>query len=81
MSEEILDHYVGVRDWKFKEHTECDVCRKILVATGGTVWFSQLSGDNEEERKEVQHNLGDYQIGKQYTICWECILRRCGVKP
>ena len=78
-----MKKYAGERNFRFETPRECDCCRKIIVASGGTVWFSQkgIEDENNEYTQQVQHNLGDYKLNKEYTVCWECILRRFGVKP
>jgi hypothetical protein len=35
----------------------------------------------DESRDELQKQMGDYQLGKNYCICWECYLKSLGAKP
>jgi hypothetical protein len=58
----------------------CSACGKRLHDTCAMV--ISLSRDPQrgsKDDKKLQHNLGRYQIDKEYAVCYECLLVSLGV--
>ena len=72
------------------ESVKCDACGKELVVVGdndATIRFVavsiNVSTDAKDEllTKAARISLGEYQLNKEYNICYECWLKSLGVKP
>jgi len=48
---------------------------------GISIIVQQPSHDDRKGETYLQRQLGPYQIGKAYCVCYECWLRSLGVKP
>ena len=65
---------------------KCNVCGKEVEyknEKGETIFISgiQFIVDCKNLPKEfVQKNLGKYEIGKEYNVCFECWFKSLGIK-
>ena len=65
----------------------CDVCGKDTMMEDGktSVIGMTLELRHEDDTKEyhtfLQKQIGDYEIGRKYVVCWECLLRSLGIRP
>jgi hypothetical protein len=74
------------------EHVYCDVCSKdmrskeldmTMIGMSITVENVEAKDDKTYNLRQafLQKQLGEYEIGKKYKICWECMLKATGIKP
>lgn len=74
------------------EHVYCDVCGKDMrskelemTMIGMSITVENVADkDNKTydlRQAFLKKQLGDYEIGKKYNICWECMLKATGIKP
>ncbi len=65
----------------------CDVCGKSLMIDGTRYSGIDLTlgidvkSESPEWREAAQALLGPYELGRRYSVCWECWLRSLGVPP
>lgn len=72
-------------------HVCCDACGKDMRSdTLDTTMIGMSALVDEVDPKDeqsalrkvfLQKQLGDYEIGRKYNICWECMLKAMGVQP
>lgn len=66
------------------EEAYCDACGKAMFdkeLNTIVVGMSVSMMATEEEREFYQEQLGDYELGRIYRICWECLYKSLGIKP
>lgn len=74
------------------DHLYCDVCGKDMrskdldiTVQGMSIRIDNIKADDDktyEQRKAfLQKQLGEYEIGRTYHVCWECMLKATGITP
>ena len=51
-----------------------------IIVSKDAIWNSDKADWDEDKKQFVQKQLGNYEIGKEYNICFECWLKSMGVK-
>lgn len=64
---------------------KCDVCGKEMEEDGKSMVGISLTFDpkgfDDYSLEFCQRQIGKYQMGKTYSVCWECWLKSLGVNP
>jgi len=65
----------------------CDVCGKDLMMDdlktslmGALVQVRILKDQSPEYIAFVQRQLGPYETGREYAVCFECLIRSFGIR-
>lgn len=63
----------------------CDSCGKKMEENGHSMIGISLTfkpqASDEYSLEFCQRQMGKYQLGKTYEVCWECWLKSMNVKP
>ena len=63
-----------------EEKQYCDKCGKCMTmddeteVIGMAINFENASGDDAATTKFFKEQLGKYEPGRRYQVCWECML-------